>query len=127
MYPTLTIPGLGLEVPTQQVVFWTAVLLGATVGPLWIARREGLDLGRLRRAQALLAFFGLGGARLHFVLNNPHFYDAHPIRAFLPWGGAMHMGGAFIGLFLGAPLIARWCKLPIAKLCDGLIVVTAFA
>jgi phosphatidylglycerol:prolipoprotein diacylglycerol transferase len=127
MYDTLTLPALGLTLSTQQLVFWTAVLLGVTLGPIWIARHEGLDVRRLRVAQGLLAFFGLAGARLHFLVNNPHFYDAHPLRAVLPWGGAMHMGGAFIGLFVAAPVVARWYRLPIAKLCDGLIVVTAFA
>ncbi len=125
MYETLTIPGLGLALSTQQVVFWTMVLLAVVLGPTWIARREGLDVSRLRRAQGLLALFGLAGARLHFILNNPLFYGPHPLRAFMPWGGAMHMGGALIGLFIGAPLVARWYRLPIAKLCDGLIVVTA--
>jgi phosphatidylglycerol:prolipoprotein diacylglycerol transferase len=127
MYDTLTIASLGLALPTQQIVFWTAVLLATTLGPLWIARHEGLDLSRLRVSQGLLAFFGLAGARLHFILNNPHFYDAHPLRAVLPWGGGMHMGGAFIGLLIGVPLVARWYRLPMAKLCDGTIVVTAFA
>jgi phosphatidylglycerol:prolipoprotein diacylglycerol transferase len=127
MYDTLTIPALGIALPTQQLVFWTAVLLGTTLGPLWIAWTEHLDLPRLRATQALLAFFGLAGGRLHFVLNNPHFYDAHPLRAVLPWGGGMHMSGAVIGLCIGAPLAARRYRLPIAKLADGLIVVTAFA
>ncbi len=125
MYDTLTI--IGLAIPTQQILFWVAVVLGVVLGPVWIARREGLNLARLRAAQGLLALCGLGGARVHFILNNPLFYDAKPWKAFLPWGGGMHMGGAFIGLFVAAPFIARWCRLPIAKLCDGLIVVTAFA
>lgn len=127
MYDTLTIPWLELALPTQQIVFWTAVLLGTVLGPVWIARREGLDLGRLRAMQGTLALFGLGGARLHFILNSPHFYDAHPWRAITPWGGAMHMSGAFIGLGVGTILAARHYRLPLAKLADGLIVVAAFA
>lgn len=127
MYDTLTISSLGLALSTQQLVFWTAVVLATVLGPSWIARQEGLDVARLRAAQGVLALFGLAGARLHFLFNNPHFYDAHPLHALLPWGGGMHMPGALIGLCLGAPIAARWHRLPIAKLGDGLVVVTALA
>jgi prolipoprotein diacylglyceryltransferase len=127
MYDTLIIPSLGLALSTQQLVFWTAVLLGTVLGPVWIARREHLDVSRLRAAQGVLALFGLAGARAHFVFNNPNFYDAHPLRAIIPWGGGMHMAGAIIGLCIAAPIAARRYRLPIAKLGDGLIVVTAVA
>jgi prolipoprotein diacylglyceryltransferase len=123
MHPTLTIPGLGLAASSQQLVFWAAVLGAVTIGPWWIARREGLELSRLRAAQFGLAVVALGGARLHFFLNNPHFYDASPWKNFYPFGG-MHMGGALIGLLIGTPLVARYYRLDIPKLCDGTIVVT---
>ena len=127
MYDTLTLSAFGLEISTQQIVFWTVVGLAVVFGPVWMARREGLDVSRLRATQGVLAVAGIAGARLHFLFNNPHFYDAQPLRAVMPWGGGMHMAGALIGLTIGAPLAARWCRVPLAKLADGLIVVTALA
>lgn len=35
------------------------------------------------------------------------------------------MGGALIGLLVGLPIVARYCRLSVPKLCDGTIVVTA--
>lgn len=127
MYATVTLPGLGLALSTQQLVFWAVVVLAIVVGPMWIARRERLDVSRLRATQGILSIAGIAGARVHFLFNNPHFYDAQPLRAVLPWGGGMHMAGALIGLTIGAPLAARWCRVPLAKLADGMIVVTALA
>lgn len=119
-----TIHAFGLTLASQQVVFCTAVVAAVVLGPIWIAHREGLSLGRLRASQLMLGVFALGGARLHFIFNNPHFYGEHPLNAFLPWGG-IHMGGALIGLLVGLPLTARWYRLSVPKLCDGTIVVTA--
>jgi phosphatidylglycerol---prolipoprotein diacylglyceryl transferase len=121
MHPTLSLPWLGIEVPWHPVVLWVTSILAVTCGPFWIQRLEGLDATRVRRAQLTVAVIPVIGARLHFLLNNPYYFSRHPLHAFLPWGGAMHMGGALIGMLVGVPLVARYYRLPMTKLGDGLI------
>jgi phosphatidylglycerol:prolipoprotein diacylglycerol transferase len=120
MHPTLTIPWFGLTIATQPLVFWSGVFAAVVLGPSWIARREKLDLSRVRKAQLWLALTSLVGARLHFLFNNPHFYANAPLRMLSPVG-SMHIGGALIAVLLTIPLIARHYRLDLAKLCDGII------
>jgi phosphatidylglycerol:prolipoprotein diacylglycerol transferase len=121
MYPTIDLPWLGMSLPTQQLILWTASAAAILLGPYWIQRLEGLEAWRVRRAQLTLAIIPIAFARLHFILNNPHFFANHPLNALKPWGGAMHMGGALIGIIVGVPLVARYYGLSIAKLGDGLV------
>jgi len=125
MYPIVDIPWLGLELRSQQVVLWTASVLAILVGPYWIARLEGLDASRVRRAQLTLALLPFLTGRLHFILNNPSYFSAQPWNALKRWGGAMHMGGALVGILIGAPLVARLYRIPIARFGDGLVPVIA--
>jgi phosphatidylglycerol:prolipoprotein diacylglycerol transferase len=120
MHPFLTIPWLDVAVRTQPLVFWFGVFAATILGPRWIARREHLDLARVRKAQLWLTLASLAGARLHFLFNNPHFYGDNPLRMLNPIGG-MHVGGALIGVLVATPFIARRYDLDLAKLCDGII------
>lgn len=125
MYPTLTVAGH--DVWTQSIVLVVVILVSLVFGPAWIARLEGLEAWRIRRAQLMLAVAPLVVGRLHFVVNNPYFYSRAPWRAFVPWGGGIHMSGALIGILVGAPLVARYYRIPIAKFCDGLVPVVCLA
>jgi phosphatidylglycerol:prolipoprotein diacylglycerol transferase len=125
MHPTFEIPGVGLAIPSQHLALAVVVLLGVFVGPVWIARLQGLDTSRVRRAELTLALIPFVTGRLHFLFNYPTFFSAHPLAAFLPWGGAIHMSGALIGLLIGVPLVCWWYGLPAAKVGDGLVPIVA--
>lgn len=125
MYPTWTVAGQ--DVSTQSIVLFVVVFVSLVFGPSWIARLEGLEAWRIRRAQLVLAVAPLVVGRLHFVVNNPYFYSRAPWRAFVPWGGGIHMSGALIGILVGAPLVARYYRIPIAKFCDGLVPIVCLA
>jgi phosphatidylglycerol:prolipoprotein diacylglycerol transferase len=127
MHPTLTLPWLEVAVPWHALTLGITCLVAITLGPYWIQRLEGLDAGRVRRAQLALAIAPIVGARLHFIFNNPAYFSRAPLNAFLPWGGAMHMGGGLIAMLLATPWVARHYRLPLAKLGDGLIPIVALS
>ncbi|MFP6663590.1 MAG: prolipoprotein diacylglyceryl transferase family protein [Deltaproteobacteria bacterium] len=118
MYPKINLPLIG-PLPSHDLMVGLAVLLAGGLGIFWCVRREGLPLGRVLAALAILLVAVFAGGRLHFALTKWHFFEADPWRLFRLSSGGLHAPGAILGLALGGAAGLRLLRLPTGALVDG--------
>lgn len=121
MHPTITVPLLGTTIGSADLHIVLAAAFAVVLGPLWAARLERVDIRTARRAILLLVLAALVGGRLHFILINPGVYRFNPWAALYLWRGGFHVPGGMIGVLLAAPLVARYLRLPLGRLMDGIM------
>ncbi len=94
---------------------------GAALG-LWLmsrlAKNAGLNPDQISSLALWLLFSGIIGARLFFVILEPHQFMAQPWRVLFVWeGGLVFYGGVGAALVVGFLLMRRW-KLPALTVMD---------
>lgn len=126
MYPLVSVTPLGLEIASRSLVLILITALLVLLGPAAIERCEGYDRRLVRRALAWMILAAFAGARLQSVIGHPGYYLQSPLLLFLPWGGGLHLAGAFVGAILvGAPAVAHWYGWSVAKLADAMMPLAA--
>ena len=117
MHPEIALPGIGL-IRSHGLFVGLAAVVAATVG-VWSARREGLPLGRVVGAVAILAVVVFAGGRLHFALTKWHLFAADPSRLLRFSSGGLHAPGAILAGAVGGGLALRALGLPVLRFADA--------
>jgi phosphatidylglycerol:prolipoprotein diacylglycerol transferase len=116
MYPTL-FKFLGLTLHTYGLFIAAGFLLGLALA-MQESRREGINPQMILDLGFYLIFSAIIGARLFYVLQNPHYYLNDPLEIIKIWhGGLVFYGGFFLSLIVCIVYLRRH-KLPLAKTCD---------
>lgn len=119
MYPHIEI--LGIEVASPMLMLAVAVIAGGAIG---VHRGrvacDGVGLGRVLGAVALIAVIVFVGGRAHFVFNRWHsgFFQANLLEIPKFWKG-LHAPGALVGLLVGTPLALRLLGLRLGRFADA--------
>src|ERR1035437_3977546 len=102
------------------VMYALAFLVGFRYGVLPHVTRRGIDRGTAERALVWTIIFGLLGARLYYVVQQPNLGDYlhDPIRIIAVWEGGMAFFGAILAGLAGGPVFA-WPTASWAWLCWG--------
>lgn len=98
--------------------------LGVVVGYVYfraISRRLAINQSIIESIFPALIFFGLIGARLYHIANEPAFYFAHPLLIPAIWHGGLAIHGAVIAGALALWYFAKKYKISFLKLADALI------
>lgn len=98
--------------------------LGVVVGYVYfraISRRLAINQSIIESIFPALIFFGLIGARLYHIANEPAFYFAHPLLIPAIWHGGLAIHGAVIAGALALWYFAKKYKISFLKLADALM------
>lgn len=93
------------------VLVVTGILLGTQVAS-YLAKRSGEDPERIWDMLMVAVVFGIIGARIEYVLVNPHwaYFKENLAEAFYIWHGGLRIYGAIIGGALGTLIYTRFAK-----------------
>ena len=122
MHPDLfTIPGIGLQVKTYGF-FLTVGFLSAVWLAMRRAQRVGADPDRILDFSFIALFFGVGGARIFYVIHYWKTDFAHRPNSFLAiidirQGGLEFLGG-LLGAMLATLIYLKWKRLSIRMYLD---------
>jgi len=122
MHPDLfTIPGIGLQVKTYGF-FLTVGFLSAVWLAMRRAQRVGADPDRVLDFSFIALFFGVGGARVFYVI---HYWQTDFAHRPNPWfavidirqGGLEFLGG-LLGAMIATLVYLKWKKLSVRMYLD---------
>lgn len=107
------------------IIRWYGITaaLGVVAGYLYfraISRRLKINSSIVEHIFSALVFFGLIGARLYHVVNEPTFYLANPILILAIWRGGLAIHGGVIAGAFALLYFAKKYNTPFLKLADCL-------
>ena len=105
---------------TWHGVFSVLGILAAIRMTQWLAwRQDKIDGDKIYDAAFWAVIVGLVGARLHFVLENWHLFQATPIKVFYVNEGGISQWGGIFGAMLGIWIWSYRNKISFWKLLDA--------
>jgi phosphatidylglycerol:prolipoprotein diacylglycerol transferase len=110
----------GIVVYSSSVAIMLAVILGVWLGPRFAESIAGIPRRTSRRIVLVTAAAALVGGRLHFVANHPGIFTWSPLHALKPWVGGYHMAGAIVAALVALVLAARFERVSLLRLADGI-------
>ncbi|MFN2569167.1 MAG: prolipoprotein diacylglyceryl transferase [Candidatus Dormibacteria bacterium] len=111
----------GLAVHWYGIMYAVAFAVAFRYGVLPHLRSRGIPQPVIERLTAWTILWGLLGARLYYVVQQPNLKDflLHPIRIIAVWEGGMAFFGAIIGGLTAIWFLARRNKLAFWLLADA--------
>ena len=105
---------------TWHGVFSVLGILAAIRMTQWLAwRQDGIDGDRIYDGAFWAVVVGLLGARIHFVLENWHLFQATPIKVFYVNEGGISQWGGIFGAMLGIWIWSYRNRINFWKLLDA--------
>jgi phosphatidylglycerol:prolipoprotein diacylglycerol transferase len=113
MYPTISVPFLGVSISTHALMILLAAFLCYTIGGAWIARKLEVQAMRIRHVLLIMAAGAIVGGRLNFFLN----LWTSPSGTDLTRMG-FHAPGAVLGLAVALPFAVRHARVSPGAFAD---------